>query len=108
METHKVDSCVRGHHVFRGIWNPMIGEQIVYNLRLAVALLSYTCALIRARARHRVCIWPALVSNYWRLFVIWRLTSESPNHQIKAVAKISWYTVCCYLKVTNFCGYYNV
>ena len=22
METYEVDSCVRGHHVFRGIWTP--------------------------------------------------------------------------------------
>jgi len=29
METYEVDSCVHGHHVFRGIWNPTIGEQLV-------------------------------------------------------------------------------
>jgi len=34
-QMYEVDSCVRGHHVFRGIWNPMIGEQLVYDLRLS-------------------------------------------------------------------------
>jgi len=35
METYEVDSCVCGHHVFRGIWNPTIGEQLVYDLGLS-------------------------------------------------------------------------
>ena len=29
METYEVSSCVCGHHVFKNIWRPMIGEQLV-------------------------------------------------------------------------------
>jgi len=85
METYEVDSCVHGHNVFQGIWNPTTSKQLVYDLGLsylAVALSSYTCTLTRARARYCVCIWPALVSNYWQP-LIWQLTSESPNRHIK-------------------------
>ena len=28
MEMYEADSCVFGHHVFRGVWNPMIGESV--------------------------------------------------------------------------------
>lgn len=29
METYEVDSCIRGHHVYKSIWNPTIGEKLV-------------------------------------------------------------------------------
>ena len=29
METYEVRSCVRGHHVFKSVWNPIIGQQLV-------------------------------------------------------------------------------
>ena len=56
----------------------------IYDLRLtelAVALSSYTCALIRARVRRCACIWPALVSNYW-LKLSSPLNGEA-NHTMK-------------------------
>ena len=67
----------------------------IYDLRLtelAVALSSYTCALIRARVRRCACIWPALVSNYWQPFNL------AIDFQIAKLPNLngrqnSWYTV---------------
>ena len=28
METLQVESCVRGHHIYKTIWNPTVGEEL--------------------------------------------------------------------------------
>ena len=28
METFQIESCVRGHHIYKGIWNPSSGEKL--------------------------------------------------------------------------------
>ena len=28
METFEVDSCIRGYHVFKSIWNPTTGKEL--------------------------------------------------------------------------------
>ena len=28
METFQIESCVRGHHIYKDIWNPSSGEEL--------------------------------------------------------------------------------
>ena len=47
MEMYEVDSCVRGHHVFRGIWNPTIGKQLVCKREASNTQDVYVVAVMR-------------------------------------------------------------
>jgi len=47
MEMYEVDSCVRGHHVFRGIWNPTIGEQLACKGEASNTQGIYTVTITR-------------------------------------------------------------
>ena len=60
-QMYKVDSCVRGHHVFRGIWNSTIGEQLVckreasntqHDCQPAVAVMHGATIIERERNPH--------------------------------------------------------
>ena len=52
METYEVNSCVHGHHIFRGIWNPMIGEQLVGKREASNIQDVYAVAVIVERERN--------------------------------------------------------
>lgn len=47
METYEVSSCVRGHHVFKNIWRPTIGEQLVCKREVSNAQDTYAVAVMR-------------------------------------------------------------
>ena len=34
METFLIESCVRGHHIYKDIWNPSYGEELTCSLKL--------------------------------------------------------------------------
>ena len=30
MEVHAIESVIRGHHVYKSIWHPILGEQLTH------------------------------------------------------------------------------
>ena len=69
---------------------------MILGLASYVVLHAHLLQLGLGAARVSGRLW-YLINGY---FLIWRLTSESPNRQIKTVAKISQYTV--------YASYWNV
>ena len=67
METYEVRSCVRGHHVFKSVWNPIIGQQLVCKRETNNPTDVYAVAVMRGSSCTNSS--PDL-RNFWREFYL--------------------------------------
>ena len=44
-----VDSCIRGHNVFKNIWTPTMGEQLPCRREIGINKDRYAVAILRDR-----------------------------------------------------------
>ena len=47
METLQVESCVWGHHIYKRIWHPTVGEELNYMRETTNSKDPYTVAVMR-------------------------------------------------------------
>ena len=100
VHSFEVESCIRGHHVYKESWNPFIGEELdcrhelsnpadtyaVATMRDAAVVghiprkISAICALFLRSGTLRSIVSGSMNLN-WRN-KIWRIAPDPPNRQI--------------------------
>ena len=51
-----MDSCIQGHHVFKNIWTPTMGEQLSCKREIGKNKDRYAVAAFRTAPRLDVCL----------------------------------------------------
>ena len=114
METFWFESCVRGHHIYKNVWNPSLGEELTCSREAENTQDPPFCCCCEMKNNH---CWPCSSPNdscmcprwlhvpSFATGVLWFSTiilmnckfgdciGNSPIRQIKALAKVSTYTV---------------
>ena len=68
-ESLSFDSCVRGHHVYKSIWNPTTGEYLTCRLEFGNIHDPYAVAVVRSTSSSTVGHIPRRISAVCHIFL---------------------------------------
>ena len=91
METFKVESCIRGYHVFRTVWSPTVGERLNCARETSNTRDPHAVAVMCCTGSHD----PGQPASRGHGVQVFNLAffSRPPNRQIKTPAKLTRATI---------------